>query len=327
MKKNLAIIALSVLLVVVLGEPVVSRLGLAELVGCEMAVITASGVAGASGTAENVQQAVEKKQLAEKVSISGLSVQREDASHIRIRWEDNLDSLVTRYMVQRYDNCENDQHIWITVGEVGVKSHTSGKFHEYLDTLDSTEPQQYVYRVVPKVRDSNTYDVAEEQEVLCSNWKICIDPGHYEGKNEVPGDDSYGYVEGDFTLQIATELKERLEKDYGIEVSMTRDSGNILIGGYTDDSLDSSHISLRGEYAAEQGCSLFVSIHTNANGDNANGTGTFQQPIAIDKPIVIANDRMLSSGVLREVCNQVGQNLAEVSYGLGISSHRDFIPM
>ena len=72
----------------------------------------------------------------------------------------------------------------------------------------------------------------------------------------------------------------------------------------------------------QQNRDLFVSIHTNANEDNANGVGTFQQLIAIDKPIVIANDRMLSSDVLREVCNEVGQNLAEGSYELGICTYR-----
>lgn len=264
----------------------------------------------------------------EKVRISQLCAQREDASHIKIQWVDDLDSLVTGYSVEKCDNrTDKDMHTWTTVGEVDVAEHKKGQDYAYMDALNSEDPQQYVYRVVPQLKDNKAYVVAENPFVLCSNWKICIDPGHYAGKNEVPGADSYGYAEGDFTLQIAEELKQRLEKDYGIAVSMTRDSGSISMGGYTDASLDSGHISLRGAYAAQQGCNLFVSIHTNANNDNANGTGTFQQPIAIDKPIVIANDRMLSSDVLREVCNEVGQNLAEVSYALGISSHKDFTPL
>lgn len=261
----------------------------------------------------------------EEVSVSGLRAQREDAGHIKIQWEDDSDAVITGYSVERCDNrMDKDSATWTVIGEVDVAKQAGKQQYAYMDTLGSEDPQQYVYRVVPQLRDTEAYVAAKGLVVLCSNWKICIDPGHYAGKNEVPSTDSYGYAEGDFTLQVALELQERLEKDYGIAVSMTRDSGSISIGGYTDAVLDSGHISLRGSYAAEQGCDLFVSIHTNANEDNANGAGTFQQPIAIDKPIVIANDRMLSSDVLREVCNEVGQNLAEASYELGISSHKDF---
>lgn len=259
----------------------------------------------------------------EAVSISELRAQRIDARHIKILWSDNLDTMATGYSIQKYDNRRGD-HTWTSIGEKTVTEHTKGELYEYVDELDSGDPQQYVYRVVPEIKDDGRYVAAEGPVVLCSNWKICIDPGHYAGKNEVPEPDSYGYAEGDFTLQIALALKERLEKEYGITVSMTRDSGSISIDGYTDASLDSGHISLRGAYAAEQQCDLFVSIHTNANEDNANGAATFQQPVSIDKPIIIANDRMLSSQMLCAVCNQVGQNLADVSYDMGISSHKDF---
>lgn len=66
MKKNLAIIVLSVVLVVVLGVTVISRLGLTELTSCEAVAITTAGVASASDTAENMHQAIEKKQAEEK---------------------------------------------------------------------------------------------------------------------------------------------------------------------------------------------------------------------------------------------------------------------
>ena len=267
----------------------------------------------------------EKNKTISNMCISTLSAQREDIRHIKLRWADNMDNFVTGYSVQRYDNRTiNDTNTWVAIGKVGIKEHKKGSFYEYIDELDSANPQQYIYRVVPQLRDHNTYTVTEQPKVICSNWKICIDPGHYEGKNGVPGADSYGYTEGDFTLQIALELRKKLEKEYGIAVSMTRNSGNISIDGYTNASLDSKHISLRGAYAAEQDCNLFISIHTNANAENANNVDTFHQPISINKPIVIANDQMLSSDILREVCNEVGKNLAEVSYDLGISSYKDF---
>lgn len=265
----------------------------------------------------------EESVVAQNVRINKLSAQRVDTSNIKLQWTDNLDAYVTEYVIEKYDNCA-EKGTWKVVGVVGTQNHTKGQLYEYTDELGSTDPQQYVYHVVPQFQDADSYVLEKDPQVLCSNWMICIDPGHYAGKNAVPGTDSYGYAEGDFTLQVALELQQILENDYGIAVSMTRDTGSISIDGYTDDSLDSGHISLRGTFAAEQGCNLFVSIHTNANEDNANGAGTFQQPISIDKPILIANDRMLSSDLLRRMCNQVGQNLAETSYDLGISSHKEF---
>lgn len=278
-----------------------------------------------SGEPDTEQMPIETQEPLEEVVVAKIQAQRVDSAHIKIVWSDELDALVTGYSIEKCDNRTSAQNqTWTSLGMQSIAEHVEGQSYEFVDALESADPQQYVYRVVPVIKDSNRYVAADGPTVLCSNWKMCIDPGHYAGKNDVPGPDSYGYAEGDFTLQIALELKEKLEKEYGIAVCMTRDSGSISIGGYTDASLDSGHISLRGAYAAEQQCDLFVSIHTNANEDSANGVATYQQPISIDKPIIIANDRMLSSQTLCAVCNQIGQNLAGVSYEMGISSHKDF---
>lgn len=271
------------------------------------------------------QVPIETQEPLEAVMVAKIQAQRVDSTHIKIIWSDELDALVTGYSIERYDNRTlTHNHTWISIGMQSIAEHVEGQSYEFVDALESADPQQYVYRVVPVIKDSNQYVAADGPMVLCSNWKICIDPGHYAGKNEVPGPDSYGYAEGDFTLKLALELRERLEKNYGITVCMTRDSESISIGGYTDESLDARHISLRGAYAAEQDCNLFISVHTNANEDNANGAATFQQPVSIDKPIIIANDLALTSEMLRTMCNQIGKNLAEVSFDRGISSHKDF---
>ena len=112
---------------------------------------------------------------------------------------------------------------------------------------------------VMQVTETQAEEPVEPEEVSVSGLRAQReDAGHIkiqweDDSDAVPGTDSYGYAEGDFTLQVALALKEKLEEDYGIAVSMTRDSGSISIGGYTDASLDSGHNSLRGAYAAEQG--------------------------------------------------------------------------
>lgn len=272
-------------------------------------------------TVTDSRQSSTKPAVVKEIHIAGLKAQRLSADQIVIEWSDDQDGLISSYIVQKYDNRnDNREHLWINVGEVSTGDHSRGNPYTFTDKLESSEPQQYVYRVLPQFRDESVYVAADEPGVLCSNIKICIDPGHYAGKNEA-GD---GYAEGDFTLHLALELKNLLEAEYGITVCMTRDSGSISIGGYKDAALDNGHISLRGTYAAEEGCDLFVSVHTNANEENANGAGTFEQPVSIDKPIIIANDLVLDSGQLCDVCNAVGQNLAQTSYQLGISSHKAF---
>ena len=213
-------------------------------------------------TVTDSRQSSTKPAVVKEIHIAGLKAQRLSADQIVIEWSDDQDGLISSYIVQKYDNRnDNREHLWINVGEVSTGDHSRGNPYTFTDKLESSEPQQYVYRVLPQFRDESVYVAADEPGVLCSNIKICIDPGHYAGKNEA-GD---GYAEGDFTLNLALELKNLLEAEYGITVCMTRDSGSISIGGYKDAALDNGHISLRGTYAAEEGCDLFVSVHTNAN--------------------------------------------------------------
>jgi len=193
-----------------------------------------------------------------------------------------------------------------------------------IDKLQDTKPQQYEYRVDIEVADPSTYLPKEGATALASNVLICIDPGHYKGGNLVSGEDSYGYAEGDFTLKLAKELKRILLEEYGIDAYMTREQESITIQGYTDAKLDRGHISLRGEYAAERDSNLFVSIHTNANNENANGYETCMQPIAINKPIVLINTVGCASESAIRAANGIGTGLAQVSYQLGIATVGEF---
>lgn len=84
--------------------------------------------------------------------------------------------------------------------------------------------------------------------------KICLDPGHY-GSNYNPGV-AAGYVESNFTWTYFFMMKERLER-YGVEVTGTRASKDEDMG-----------LQARGK--CSEGCDLFISIHSNATGDNVH---------------------------------------------------------
>ncbi|MFR8671276.1 MAG: hypothetical protein ACLVFI_00945 [Christensenellales bacterium] len=125
-----------------------------------------------------------------------------------------------------------------------------------------------------------------------------------------------------FSLALAIELEKTLKETYGISSKLTRNSGTITIDGYEDRQLDSSHISLRGELAKD--CDLFVSLHTNANLENAGGSPTEQQPISINKPIIFVNSVALDNPTALRIANEVGSRLAAASFDQGLSETKAF---
>ena len=78
-----------------------------------------------------------------------------------------------------------------------------------------------------KKQEEEKKQKAKEQQKIIKRQKkiqICIDPGHYSKKNEVYENGKVVYCEGNFTLQVAKELKKILEERYGVIVHLTRTS-------------------------------------------------------------------------------------------------------
>lgn len=88
--------------------------------------------------------------------------------------------------------------------------------------------------------------------------KITIDPGHGQYGNKSPNNGKY--IEGTQMWHLANRLKIALEK-YGFEVFTTRPK-------ITDDP----SLNARGSTAGTNGCSMFLSLHSNAPGKSADGT-------------------------------------------------------
>ena len=219
----------------------------------------------------------------QKVRVEEIGFSRISGQEIQIQWPDRWEPYVEEYQIQRRKSGEDT---WQQVGTLASDQRVEDTALAWVDTLEESAVQQYEYRVDVKVADPEKYQAEEGKTVMASNLLVCIDPGHYSGKNTV--ESGTAYAEGDFTLQLAKELSGVLKEDYGVTSILTRDSGSISIDGYTDNALDSGHISLRGEYA--EGTDLFLSIHTNANLEGANGCETEEQPISINKPILILNE-------------------------------------
>lgn len=270
---------------------------------------------------KEIEQQVVIDNEKQQVGVEEIETQRLSPDKIQVTWNSALDFAVDQYIVKKrlvfnkepIGDWEN-----VEVVESGLGEYT------IVDVLDSSTPIQYEYQVDVKVADDSLYEAVEGKRVLASNVMVCIDPGHYAGKNAATGSNSFGYAEGDFTLSLAMQLRDILKETYGIDSYMTRESGSIILDGYTDVVLDKKHISLRGEYAAKQQSNLFISLHVNANKENANGYDTWEQPISINKTLVFVNLVGEKSDTTLSICNAIGVNLSTINYELGLSPMRDF---
>lgn len=258
------------------------------------------------------------------VCVQSAETTKISSEKIRVSWSDEYDEFVWGYQVKRRSVNESNNR-WETIGVLFSDRTVDGDVLFFEDELESTEPRQYVYRVDVMLSDLVACKAEKGKEVLASNVLICIDPGHYAGKNMVEGELSYGYAEGDFTLDLGLELQKVLKEKYGIDVYMTRTTDHINIHGYRDISLDSGHISLRGMRAVYKDSDMFVSLHTNANSDNAHGYETCLQPIGMNKPLILVNTIGCDDERTISISNVIGTNLAKANYALGTASVEEFI--
>lgn len=272
-------------------------------------------------TEEETETPAAEETEKQPVRVDEVRTQRLSPQCIQVCWNSDFDANVEEYIVKRrpFSNGE-------PAGDWEALTVVKSGAGEYIaeDHLPSAVPVQYEYRVDVKTADDHMYEPKEGKAVLASNVMVCIDPGHFAGKNAAYSIDSFGYAEGDFTLEIALCLRDILKETYGIDSYMTRESGSIILDGYRDQELDSGHISLRGMYAASRQSNLFVSIHTNANNDQANGYDTWEQPTAINKTLVFLNQTAMESAEALKTANAIGVNLSRASYELGLSTVGEF---
>ena len=259
-------------------------------------------------------------------AVTALRAERLSVQQIQLSWSDDFDSETKEYVVKRR-HAVNGTGVgdWTVVATIPSDRQTDGQAVYTTDTLPDETICQLEYTVVPLQEGETDSQTLAGTTVLASNLLVCIDPGHYGGANLVHAPDSYGYAEGDATLRIAQSLQTLLKEQYGIDSCLTREGNTITLDGYSDETLDHAHLMLRGTYAGIVESNLFISLHTNANEDGANGYETCEQPIGINKPILVANQLASRSGVCIAVGNAIGQNLAKVSFDAGLSTVSTFI--
>lgn len=278
------------------------------------------------GDADENKTAIDESRLSIKVEEEQENIrlhtdfERLDDRRIKIKWLIETLENVAGFSVVKRETGPTSSKQWQLSAYVSAMP-TQNEY--FVVELPEQEPKQYEYRVDVEYLQAGNWYKKTGKPFLASNLMICIDPGHFRGKNKIV-EDKYPYAEGDFTLELGLALKEILYQEYGITSYLTRETGDISLGGYSNEILDSQHLSLRGNYADLHKSDLFLSLHTNANNNKANGYDTWQQPIALNKPILIANTIAASRQDILAVGNAIGRKIAAASFALGISTEQDF---
>lgn len=254
------------------------------------------------------------------LAVENVTFSRLSDSEIRISWPDELDAAAESYAVLRTDAAK--PRGWTEVARVSSDKAAAGERNYWTDTLDSSAPKQFLYRIDVILPAESENTAGEGGVVLASNRSVCIDPGHYYRSSELEGTELYGYGEGIFMLRLGIALRDTLRTEYGIDSVLTRETDDITIGGYTNGELDNQHLSLRGEFS--RGQDLFVSLHTNANLDDANGYPTCSQPIEITKTLIFVNLPGASSEETILQANEIGTRLSALNDSLGLSASDQF---
>ena len=134
---------------------------------------------------EKVTVAIETKNTEkvskEKISVNKIKTERLSKKQIKILWSDQLDNKVEKYIVRKVDY-KNNRKVgkWKTVSTIESDDILDGNYNSVVDFVD-VEPHFYKYKVdvIPKAQ----YQETEGTEVLAGNVMVCIDPGHFAGKN------------------------------------------------------------------------------------------------------------------------------------------------
>ena len=245
------------------------------------------------------------------VQIKTVTFSKVSSNKIKLAWSDAKDAQVRLYGLQRFNESAGKWQTIVTKNSDGIAGN--GKY-VYTDTLPSSSPKQYRYRVCVKVSDTNKYEAVNGLSQFASNIKVCLDPGHFRSKNG----GTYGYSEAKAMLSVATNMQTYLKKG-GIDVYMTRTNDNITLGGSTNQD-DGNQLNARGHAAYYNNCDVFISLHSNANSENANNCDTIHQPAALNKTVVFVNKVAYnqSSGVVVNMANRMGYNITMKNKELGI---------
>ena len=237
-----------------------------------------------------------------KTALDSIDFERKSKNEINLFFSGNSINEVDRYVILRKDASAKD---FKEIKRISSKDVNKTGNISYTDKISTNGYVKYEYRVDAYLKNGKQ---VKGKSIFASNILICIDPGHFQTKNAIEGEDGYGYSESMAVLSCV----------------LTRTTESITIDGFTGKKLDGGHISLRGDMAGRSGADLFISLHTNSNNSHANGYPTNSQPVTINKPLIILNSLAKENDICINIANKIGENLSIVNFNEGLAKSKDF---
>lgn len=137
---------------------------------------------------------------------------------------------------------------------------------------EADEPEPDTPSIGALIKNLDSEDIAKQLQLGVK--RVVIDPGHGGQDQGAPGYFK-GVYEKDIVLAIGKKLADKLKKDLGLEVIMTRKDDTFIT------------LEERTRLANRKKADLFISIHTNASRDSrAYGIETYFLNLAKDKASV-----------------------------------------
>lgn len=253
-----------------------------------------------------------------KAALDSIDFERKSKNEINLFFSGSGINEVGRYVILRKDASAKD---FKEIKRISSKDVSKTGNISYTDKISTNGYVKYEYRVDAYLKNGKQ---VKGKSIFASNVLICIDPGHFQTKNAIEGEDGYGYSESMAVLKLGLALRDSLKKNYGISSVLTRTTESITIDGFTDKNLDGGHISLRGDMAGRSSADLFISLHTNSNNSHANGYPTNSQPVTINKPLIILNSLAKENEICINIANKIGENLSVVNFNEGLAKSKEF---
>lgn len=136
--------------------------------------------------------------------------------------------------------------------------------------------------------------------------KIVIDPGHYTGYNKGVAS---GYWEGNAAFKLAVYLKEELQRGTD-QVSVIMTKGSMT---------ENPSVFERGQFAAGNGATVFLSLHSNAVGDAAKYEKAYG--VSVYRSLFLPNSEDLGKK-LADAIVEVMAPVTGVTYSRGVLTRR-----
>ena len=131
-----------------------------------------------------------------KAALDSIDFERKSKNEINLFFSGSGINEVGRYVILRKDASAKD---FKEIKRISSKDVSKTGNISYTDKISTNGYVKYEYRVDAYLKNGKQ---VKGKSIFASNVLICIDPGHFQTKNAIEGEDGYGYSESMAVLKL-----------------------------------------------------------------------------------------------------------------------------